>query len=176
MDKENKTNLVSVEEKQSNTEEVAQIDPVDTAEEGTTKQLPPNVEEIKGRWWLPYVITGAVLSVATVLVGWLRGGFVATATDDIVQAWCDAFSIVGVLALCFGLLVIVSNGGAFDMLTYSLKTLFRSFKRDPLDRKYGGYYEYTQARRAKKRSFWYFVIVGGAFLLVGIVLLIVLET
>ncbi len=58
------------------------------------------------------------------------------------------------------------------MLSYAFKSLFRLFKKDVVDRKYGGYYEYTQARREKKRSFWYLVIVGAAYLLVGIVFLI----
>lgn len=148
------------------------------------QQTTPNVVELKKRKWIPYVITTAVVAVLVVLMAWVRGVFSEidpqklaalneTETQYRIKLLCDAFSIPGVLAICFGLLVIVSNGGAFDMLAYSMRAFFRLFKKDPLDRKYGSYYDYQQARKEKKRSFWYFIIVGGAYLLVGIVLLIV---
>ena len=139
-----------------------------------SNQLPPNVEEIKGgRWWLPYVITFAVLAVLTVLAGWALGAFNKADVQDVVRHWCDAFFIVGMLGVCFGLLVVASNGGAFDMLAYSLRRFFGLFRRDPLDRKYRTFYDYKQARSSKNRSFLYMVIVGGLYLLVGVILLIV---
>lgn len=145
----------------------------EVSNEAVETQLPPNVEKIKGRWWLPYVISFAVLAVLTVLVGWARGCFIETDIKEIVRCWCDAFSVTGILGVCFGLLVVGSNGGAFDMLAYGVRKLFSFLKKDPIDRKYGGYYEYQQARREKKRSFWYLLISGGVYLLVGVILLFV---
>ena len=155
MEQEEKTNL---------TDEMAQND---------QKQLPPNVQEIRGRWWLPYVITFAVLAVFTVLVAWARGCFAEYETKALIGYWCDAFFVPGILCVCFGLLVLGSNGGAFDMLAYGIRRFFGLFKRDVIDRKYGTFYEYQQARRSKKRSFWYMVIVGGVYLLVSAVLLVI---
>lgn len=144
--------------------------------------LPPNVEEIKGRWWLKYLITAAVLAVFTVLIAWLRGAF-AEVTQSVLdlygvteqqyrfQQWSDAFVIPGVLAVCFGLLIVASNGGAFDMIVYGVKSVFRLFKKDPLDRKYGGFYEYRKARQEKKRTFWYLVIVGAVYVAIAAALL-----
>lgn len=158
-----------MEEKDIKTEEIDDA----AHEDESAKPLPPNVEKLPERRWLPYVITAAVLAVMTVLVAWGRGAFTAKDPEELLRFWCDAFSVPGILGVCFGLLVLASNGGAFDMLAYGVQSLFRLFKKDPIDRKYGGYYEYQQARKEKKRSFWYLVIVGGAYLLVGIVLLIV---
>lgn len=177
MKKDKKDNLTVSEtpETTQNAPEVLGEDVIAETSEGesNSEQLPPNVVERKQRRWLPYVITAAVLAVFTVLVGWARGVFTETDTVTLLICWCDAFTVPGILGVAFGLLVVASNGGAFDMLAYGVKSIFRLLKRDPIDRKYGGYYEYQQARRSKKRSFWYMIIVGGAYLLVGIVLLVV---
>lgn len=137
---------------------------VETAEE---QPLPPNVTVVKSRWWLRYVITAAVLAVFTVLLAWSFGAFTETHKKELLLKLCDSFFIPGFLAVGYGLLVVVSNGGAFDMLSYGVQTLFRMFKKDPVDRKYGGYYEYREARKEKKRTFWYFIIVGSVFVAVG---------
>ena len=148
----------------------------DTQDDGTTK-LPPNVEKIKnGRAWLSYIIAAAVLAAITVLVGWARGGFADTDVRSLLGDWCDAFFVPGILGVCFGLLVLASNGGAFDMLVYGMKRFFELFRKDPIDRKYGSFYEYQQARKDKKRSFLYLIIVGGGYLVVGIVLFAVYYT
>ena len=159
------------------TDEVTQSDPEQLGEgvpgDSNSKQLPPNVEELKSRKWLPYLITFAVLIAVTLLVAWARGGYTQTDSKKLLSAWCDALFVPGILCVCFGLLVLASNGGAFDMLTYGVIRLFALFKKDPVDRKYGGYYEYQQARRSKKRSFWYLVIVGSVFVAVSIILFVI---
>ena len=137
------------------------------SENSSADKLPPNVVEVRGRWWLKYLITTAVLAVFTVLVAWARGAFVETDQKELLGQLSDAFFVPGILAVCFGLLIVASNGGAFDILSYGVKSLFRLFKKDPLDRKYGGFYEYRKARQEKKRSFWYLVIVGGVFTLIS---------
>ena len=137
-----------------------------------TDRLPPNVV-VGGKWWPPYVITFAVLGVVMLLVAWARGCFSDTNAKVLVGDWCDALFVPGILCMCFGLLVLGSNGGAFDMLTYGVLRLFELFKRDPIDRKYGSFYEYQQSRRKKKRSFLYLIVVGGVYLIVAVVLLVV---
>ena len=151
-------------------------------EGSNSAKLPPNVEEIKERWWLKYLITAGVLAVMVVLTAWMQGAF-AKVTEQILeqygvtevqyrfQQWSNAFAVPGILAVCFGLLIVASNGGTFDMLAYGVTSLFRLFKRDPLDRKYGNFYEYRKAKQEKKRDFWYMVIVGGVYTLIGAALL-----
>ena len=153
-------------------EDLGEVAPAEEESSDSSKKLPPNVKEGKSRGWLAYLITTVVLAVFTVLVAWVQGGFTEINVQLCLGHWGDAFCIPGALSIGFGLLVVASNGGTFDMLGYAAKTFFGLFRRNPLERKYGNFYEYRKARREKKRSFWYMVIVGGAYLLVGIVLFV----
>ena len=149
---------------------------VDTENEQTAtvaQNSAPDVDKMRRKKeWIRYLVTFGVLGVLTVLLAWARGAFGGGATVDIVRLWSDAFTVVGMLAICLGVLVVVSNGGAFDIIVYSVKYLFRMLKKDPIDRKYGGYYEYKQSRAEKKRSFWYMIIIGAVYVLVGVALLL----
>ena len=155
-------------------EAVTDVENVDEMPYGADK-LPPNVVEGKNRWWLPYLITTAVLLVFAVLVALSEGVFTATYPKDLWSGLSTAFFVPGILSVGFGALVVCSNAGAFDMLSYAFQTLFRIFKKDPIDRKYGDYYGYRQAMKEKKRSFWYLIIVGAVFTLIGGVFLIVFN-
>ncbi|MCH5159673.1 MAG: DUF3899 domain-containing protein [Clostridiales bacterium] len=135
-------------------------------------KLPPNVVKSKNRWWLKYVITTAVLGVMTLLIALGLGVFSITNQKFLLGELSTAFFVPGIFAVGFGLLILCSNGGAFDIFAYGFMSIIRMFKKDPLDRKYGGYGEYRKLQREKKRSFWYLVIVGGVFVLIGGVLLI----
>ena len=157
MEQEEKTNL---------TDEMAQND---------QKQLPPNAQ-MKGRRWLPYVITAAVLAVFAVSVAWASGIFTATEPKLILSGLCDALFIPGAVSLCVGLLVLVSNGGAFDIFAYGGRVFIGMFKKDPLERKYGSYHQYREARQENKRSFWYLIIVGGSYIVVAVILFIIYST
>ena len=122
---------------------------------------------------MPYVITFAVLTAATLLVAWAVGGYTSTNTWVLLGSWGDAFAISGVFGLSAGVLVWASNGGAFDIFAYGGRAFIRRFKKDYKDHKYPTYYDYREAKKAKKRSFLYMIIIGAAFLLIGGVLLIV---
>lgn len=185
MKKDKKTNLTpeipETDEKESSNVEVVPNDP-EVSEEAVTsggdrqetpKKLSSNTAEAKYKRWLPYVITFVALATITVLIGLWKKGFVDNTVRYLLGTWCDAFFVSGVLGLGFGLLVLASNGGAFDMFAYGARKFFRLFRKDPIDRKYRTFYDYRQARKEKKRSFWYMVIVGGAFLAVAIVLFLI---
>ena len=183
MSKDKKTTITPEMDQQPQNDPVVLEEEVPANDTQKGNSAPPNVEQLRERRWLRYVITASVFAVMTLLIAWVRGAFTVVDSQTLIdygvtelqyrmQQWSDSFSIVGILGICFGLLVMVSNGGAFDMLAYGMRRFFALFRKDPLDRKYGGYYEYTQAKRAKKRSFWYLVIVGGGYLLVGVIFLI----
>lgn len=172
MKQENKTNLTDNQTFENEPEELGEGVSTENDAPNSNSKQPPNVEKTKGRWWLPYAITFAVLAIFTILVGWAQGGFSETNEKLLLAHWGDAFGIPGLLAICFGLLVVASNGGTFDMLAYGLRRFFGLFKKSPLDRKYDNFYEYRKHRQEQKRSFWYMIAVGGAYLLVGIILLI----
>lgn len=101
-----------------------------------------------------------------------RGSFVKSG-KDLIRDLCDAFTVPGAVMLCFGILVFATNGGTFDMLAFGVRKFFDLFRKDLTKVKYRTFYDYRQAQKEKKRSFLNFVVVGAAFLLVGIVFLIV---
>lgn len=161
------TSSVSAEEREM--EETEQI-----GDEKDTVEQYPNVEKLKGRPWLPYVITFVVLAALTLLVAWAEGGYSHAPTWLLIGYWGSSVAISGIIAISFGVLVWASNGGAFDIFAYGGRTFVRMFfKKDVLDRKYPTYYDYRESRKKKKRNFWFVAIVGGVYFVVGIVLSVV---
>lgn len=154
--------------------EVSTDEPSTTSDDlmETNKSTRYNLSQVRSKGWLSYLITSVTMAIITILLAWWFGGFDAGETQDLLHYWCDAFCVPGILGVCFGLLVVASNGGMFDMLVYGVRKLFLLMKRDPVDRKYGTYYEYRESRKEKKRHFEFLLIVGGAYLLVGIALLV----
>lgn len=152
-------------------EEVVSTEQIDGRQD--ISEQPANVEKRKGRIWLPYVITTVVLTALTLLFAWAEGGYTLSVTWVMLGKWGSSVSIAGLVGVLVGLLLWVSNGGAFDIFAYGGRAFIHKFKKDVIDRKYRTYYDYREARKAKKRSFWFMAIVGGVFLAVGIVLIIV---
>lgn len=121
---------------------------------------------------LKYLIPSLICAAIAIGVLAIRGAFVKSGQDLMVDL-CDAFAVPGIFMTCFGLLVLATNGGTFDMLAYGVRKLFDLFKRDLTNVKYRTFYEYRQAQAEKKRSYLHFIIVGAAFLLVAVVFLII---
>ena len=154
--------------KQDNTTEF--LDEMDKSDGNST--LPTNGNKLRKRVWLKYVIAAIVLAALTLVVAWIQDGFKSTNTKVLLGSWGDAFAIPGFVTICVGALIWVSNGGAFDIFAYGARSFVRMFRKDMKDYKYPTYNDYREAQREKKRSFVFLLIVGGAFTLVGIVLLI----
>lgn len=106
------------------------------------------------------------------LIAYVRNVFDSTSAGQACGILCDAFFIPGVLMLCMGILVVCSNGGTFDMLAYGIRAFFALFNKEARDRKYPTFYDYRKAKQDKPHSFWYMIIIGGAFVAVSIVLLL----
>lgn len=123
---------------------------------------------------LKYLIPFLLCAVVAVLVLVGRGSFVKSGLD-LMKDLSDAFFVPGIVMLCFGLLIISTNGGTFDMLAFGVRKLFDLFKRDLTKVKYRTFYEYRKAQQEKKRSFWHFLIIGAAFTMLGIAFVLVYE-
>lgn len=86
---------------------------------------------------------------------------------------CDAFTIPGMMMILIGLLIAVSNEGAFDGLlyavTYAAKALI-PFGRQNGHEKYA---DYVERKREKRVSGYGFMFISGAvFMVVAMVFLI----
>ncbi len=116
-----------------------------------------------------YLIT---LTVGALLVFWIayaKDVFSQTGPGAVFHILCDAFFVAGTLIIAAGLLVFTTNEGAFDMLSYGVKTFADLFRRDKL-RKYDTYYDYRTARASKKFPFAFLLICGVVFLAAAFVM------
>ena len=118
---------------------------------------------------LRYIITIAVgLAIA---LGIVLNGDVFHETNPLLiyRTLSDAFCVPGILITGFGLLIFCSNEGAFDGVTYAVKSFFNMFRRNR-GKTYASLYDYREAKGDKKLGFGYMVICGLVFLAVGIIL------
>ena len=123
-----------------------------------------------------YLITTGVGMLIVLLVVLMKNGFTETDVEIAMQIWCDAFFVSGVFLTCGGLIVVASNGGVFDMLGYAVSLLWYTFKSSKVGRKYKTFYDYREARKDRKRSVSYVLIVGLALLAISVVFLILYDT
>lgn len=123
-----------------------------------------------------YLITAGVGLLIVLLVVLMKNGFEEQDIEIAMQIWCDAFFVSGVFLTCGGLIVVASNGGVFDMLGYAVSLLWYTFKSSKVERKYKTFYDYREARKDRKRSVSFVLIVGLALIAVSVVFLILYET
>ena len=88
---------------------------------------------------------------------------------DIYHILTDAFFTPGVILLCFGLLIVATDGGAFDMLRYGTMRFFSLFRRDPQDVKFKTYFEYVSDKHKEHHNFWYLVGVGVFYIVISLI-------
>lgn len=124
---------------------------------------------------LSYIITAAVCALATLLLLLSRGTFSQTNLVTIYRDMCDSLFVPGIIVLSLGLLILMSNGGAFNMLRFAVMKLFDLFKRDMTKVKYRTFYDYNEAKKDQKHDFWFLIIVGAIFVAVSVVFLILYE-
>lgn len=119
-----------------------------------------------------YGITFLIGLLFTFFALLVQGVFKQTEAAALMKIICNAFFAAGVVLAGAGLLVVVTEGGAFDMLAFSVVLIFDCFRKDVNKRKYRDFYEYRLAKKGKKRSFSFLLIVGLFFIAVSLVFLI----
>lgn len=118
---------------------------------------------------LDYLICFIVAFIIVFIFAILRGVFVSSNSNQVYKILSDSCFVTGVIFSGYGLLVVASNGGTFDMLVYGFKLAISSMFRDPSRRKSAKtFYEYRLAKSENKRSFIYLVIVGAVFILLAL--------
>ncbi len=108
-------------------------------------------------------------SLFAFLISVARGVFGAADATAVYHALCDGFTVVGIVFTGFGLLLFVSNEGAFDGLSYALKAFFGMFRKS-YSRE--SYYDYRTRRGQKKMNFTSLLISGLVIILIAIVIYI----
>ena len=124
--------------------------------------------------WVKYLVVSVIGLVAAFLICVLKGIFRETDAATIVRIVSDAFTLIGILWICFGALTVLNKAGAFDGLGYSFQSMLRVWRnKTKEDGKPNSYYDYKKAADAKRKRAWHLIIVGAAFLVVAIVLVII---
>lgn len=132
-----------------------------------------------------YLIAVAVSLGMLLVVLYSKGIFgkydATTNTVDFnVTAWvfhilCDSFSITGVICCCIAGLIFCSNKGAYDGLFFGVRQAVGVMFKDPSKLKYKDLYEYKQAKAKNRAEFKYMLWIGLAYLLVGIIFLVLYK-
>ena len=114
---------------------------------------------------------GCAALVGLMAWGYLAGRDLDTAeTVDLYRYLCDAFTVPGILLLCFGALMWVSTTGFFDGIGYAMRYALFSLipgKRLERDERYGDYVERKRENRAK--GFGFLFISGAVTMAVALV-------
>lgn len=122
---------------------------------------------------LEYSITTGICLLMAFLICIAAGIFSHNETFRIYGALCDGFFLSGIFAFSIGALVFVHNHGVFDILVYGIARFFSLFKKDPKKVKYETFYDYSVAKAEKPKSdFAFLLIVGGVFILISLVFLL----
>ena len=117
---------------------------------------------------IKYAITYAVGAVIALIVCLNKSVFQAESMVETVKILSDAAFTSGVLLGCFGLLVIASNEGTFDMLAYSTKLIGSIFKKKEDRKLEKNLFEYKMAQKEPKQ-FSHLLIAGGTYLLISVI-------
>jgi len=121
---------------------------------------------------LYYLIPFLLCAIIVVVFLAAQGSFAKTGKGLIFDL-CNAFTVSGAAMTGVGLLVFVTNGGAFDMLAFGFIKLFDLFKKDLTKVKYRTFYDYHKAQGDKKRSFLHLLLIGMGYLIVAVIFLVV---
>ena len=124
-----------------------------------------------------YLIASAIGIAIAVGVFIARGGFEYTETVHVLQAFCDACFVPGILLMGFGALLFCADDGLFDMLNYGVMkviNLTRSEKRRNAFPK--TFYDFRKMKSENRNGgFGYLLIVGGVFMALAVMFLIFSE-
>ncbi len=122
------------------------------------------------------ILTGVIIGLVEYFT--LTNGPEGTGQDKnlIMHILSDSFSLSGLLGLCFFALSYISSKGAFDILAYSIQTLFLvtfrpKYRQTSFPKTYYDYKVMKDTKRKKPISV--LLMSSGIFFLVGIILLII---
>lgn len=73
---------------------------------------------------------------------------------------CDGLTFPSTLLLSAGLMIWISNAGAFDLLGYTFKSFIRLFSSDKTS--YGTYGDYVAEKKEKRVKGYGFLLISGS--------------
>lgn len=117
---------------------------------------------------IKYIVSIIIGSLFVILTLYIQG-------FNYLMSYEDGFFVAGSVLICVGLLSLLSNYGAFDLLSYSGKYVFNMSKKKKIER-YPEYVENKVLIRKKLKYKWIpYIVVGILFILISIVIMIILK-
>ena len=165
-------------------EETAEKQPEEQPKDGPEEQPEEQAETLPGeqpeellpkRKLTAYYVWGGIGLAFALFVMYNRGIFSAPDSKTVIRDLSDGFTVSGMVMLCIGMLILVSQKGAFDAISFAFGSLVSMFKKDAvLSEKYRTYSNYKQQKMDKDRIRTSVLLVPGLILTVlGIILTIV---
>lgn len=120
---------------------------------------------------LVHVCAGAVIATAVAILGWTRG-------HGWLRMLCDGCFVAAVLLLGSGGLKFARNQGTFDMMSYSLKSVFHlhypfAKMNSPLEEKEEDFMDYKERKRAQRKPAGELLWSGLIYLIASAVFLVI---
>ena len=131
-------------------------------------------EQIRS-WLIGLLITFIVTTVIAGLALLFQILYGLTFQEDALRIMCNCTFFAGVIVAAFYVLVVLSNNGAYDLLTYSIKLVwYNTFHKNVRKSKLAASYpDYREEKRGKKKTNVSFMIVGALpYIIAGIILAI----
>ena len=111
-----------------------------------------------------YIVAFIIATIITVL-------YLSNTSFSVLRAYADGMVTGGAVVIFFGLLVLLSNFGAFDMFSYAFSRISRSNRE-----RYHDLYEYSEDKRIKRSAnryvFMPYLVTGACFIVVALILFI----
>ena len=141
----------------------------------TQNQNPePPKRRVRSNIWIRYLVTFSSCAVAVLIYISIAGIFsnwevvyanthwnINSELSKNLYIFTNATFVIGVLCTMFGLLVIATNGGAFEMFAYGMRRFFSFFQRDINKIRFKTFYDYHVYKSSEpKRSFAHLLVVG----------------
>ena len=86
---------------------------------------------------LEYSITFTLCALITFIIIAVKGTFSVTEARTAYHYLTDSFFVTGIICAAFGLLVMASNGGAFDFIVYGFSRFISLFRKGKVKYKIG---------------------------------------
>lgn len=115
-----------------------------------------------------YIVTFVIGAVIVLAVCLFKDVFAADSTISMISIFSDAFFTSGVLIASAGILVLISNEGNFDALSYGIKIIRNMWKRSEEEKRIEkNLYEYRMAKHTERKDTRHLLVVGGIYLLLA---------
>ena len=125
------------------------------------------------RFWY-FAVNTAVCSILAVIVVFLRGVLKEADVRGIMRCLSDGFFVAGIISLAGGSFAFAGSRGLLDAFFYTFRKLWVALhKKEYRESHKTSYAEYREKKHEKVKPLLHFFIVGGAFVLVGVLFTII---